>query len=87
MQVGLLETGQSFPFWIRNQTVLHLRVAIAEPDGVVKLGMGTELAVAPRPRQRQQIIGDGQGSSKTLLPRAQDVTWVRMQVLCPTVTL
>eukprot|EP00899_Mesostigma_viride_P012537 jgi/Mesvir1/21284/Mv21678-RA.2 len=46
-QVGVLEQGQRFPFWVRRKTLLHLRAVAMEPATLVKLVRGAELFVAP----------------------------------------
>ena len=73
--------GQYFPFWVNHQSVLHLKVASMEPADLVKLGIGLELAVAPRPRMRAQLLGSSQEAGEASAPKAQDVAWLRMQVL------
>lgn len=74
----MLRRGQYFPFWVNHQSVLHLKVASTEPAELVKLGIGLELAVAPRPRNRPQLLASSQEAGIT--PSARDVAWLRVQV-------
>lgn len=76
-----MQSGQSFPFWVGGHTVLHLRVSKAEPASVVKLGVGLELAVAPRPRQRKESIAAPRPASAVTNSDPRDALWLRMQVL------
>ena len=50
-QVGVVQVGQAFPFWVRHQTVLRMKVSTALPASLVRLVPGSEVAVAPRPRR------------------------------------
>ena len=50
-QVGVVQLGQAFPFWVRHQTVLRMKVSTALPASLVRLVPGSEVAVAPRPRR------------------------------------
>lgn len=81
MQVGVLKVGQYFPFWINHQSVLHLKVASTEPTELVKLGIGLELAVAPRPRKRTQLLNSSPEAATPPMPGARDVAWLRMEVI------
>ncbi len=74
--------GEPFPFWMRGQALLVLKVASAAPDDVVRLAPGAEVSIAPRPRVRkQQASGNAQS-----VPAAQDEkpelppAWFRIQV-------
>lgn len=79
-QVGVLKAGQYFPFWVNHQSVLHLKVAATEPAGLIKLGIGLELIVAPRPRKRSQLPTISHEKDTPSMPTARDVAWIRMQV-------
>ena len=79
-QVGVLKAGQYFPFWVNHQSVLHLKVAATEPANLVKLGIGLELIVAPRPRKRSQLLSSSHENEAPSMPAARDVAWIRMQV-------
>ena len=74
--------GQPFPFWMRGQAVLILKVASAAPDDVVRLAPGAEVSIAPRPRIRKQQASD----TPTSLPAAHSpepallTAWFRIQV-------
>ena len=46
-QVGVVAAGQVFPFWVRNQAVVRLRVTSTAPGPVVRLVRGSELVIAP----------------------------------------
>ena len=78
-----MEAGRPFPFWVRGQAVLTLRVASAEPADVVRLTRGAEVAVAPRPRAWARapdlaagsLAADSPGAGSTASP-----SWLRLQV-------
>lgn len=55
-QVGVVQAGQAFPVWVRG-ALLFLRVTSTAPAPVVRLVLGAELAVAPRPRLRKDSSG------------------------------
>lgn len=55
-QVGVVQAGQAFPVWVRG-ALLFLRVTSTAPAPVVRLVLGAELAVAPRPRLRKDSGG------------------------------
>ena len=59
MQVGVVRVGQPFPFWVRSQMQLILKVSAAVPADLVRLVVGAEVAVAPRPRSRPPAPGGG----------------------------
>ena len=77
--------GETFPFWMRGQALLILKVTTAAPDDVVRLVPGAEVSIAPRPRVRkQQASGTPQSvpaadGEKPELPPA----WFRIQVPYP----
>ena len=81
-QVGVVCKGEPFPFWMRGQALLVLKVATAAPDDVVRLAPGAEVSIAPRPRVRkQQASGTPQAvpaadGERPELPPA----WFRIQV-------
>lgn len=74
--------GAPFPFWMRGQALLILKVSTAAPDDVVRLAPGAEVSIAPRPRVRKQQASD----TPTAMPAAQDKesslpsAWFRIQV-------
>ena len=82
VQVGVVCKGEPFPFWMRGQALLILRVATTAPDEVVRLAAGTEVSIAPRPRARKQQAGE----APTAVPAAQaqgpssSSAWFRIQV-------
>ena len=85
MQVGVVSVGQPFPFWVRGQSVLTLRVATARPEPVVRLALGAEVSVAPCPRVRPQAQAEVNGASVDAPSDASAVpaTWLRLQVSIP----
>ena len=82
VQVGVVCKGVPFPFWMRGQAVLTLRVVTAAPDDVVRLAPGAEVSIAPRPRVRKHQASNNPMSmpavsgEKPSLPPA----WSRIQV-------
>lgn len=87
-QVGVVRVGQPFPFWVRSQMQIILKVSAAVPADLVRLVAGAEVAVAPQPRSRPPLA-----DSRILAPseaavdgeeetgeRAQTVVWLRIQV-------
>ena len=90
-QVGVVRVGQPFPFW-RGATQLNLRVSAAVPADLVRLAAGSEVAVAPRPRQRPAAASGGgsvavENGSATEQDAQQPgvkgtMTWLRVQVVC-----
>lgn len=89
MQVGVVQTDQAFPFWVRQQTVLLLKVTTAHPASLVRLVPGAEVAVAPRPRRpfvQHNVLKDTDLNAAPAAcqqePACTD-TWLRLQVrLC-----
>ena len=86
-QVGVVQVGQAFPFWVRHQTVLRMKVSTALPASLVGLVPGSEVAVAPRPRRtlaQQNALqsGDVQATAAAALEEQADHTDVclRLQV-------
>lgn len=82
VQVGVVCKGVPFPFWMRGQAVLTLRVVTAAPDDVVRLAPGAEVSIAPRPRARKYQASNNpmsmpavSGEKPSLLP-----AWFRIQV-------
>lgn len=81
-QVGVVCKGRPFPFWMRGQAVLTLRVVTAAPNDVVRLAPGAEVSIAPRPRVRPQLASNNPMSTSAgaegdpTLPPA----WFRIQV-------
>lgn len=72
--------GQEFPFWVRQQTPLFLRVCSAEPASLVRLTRGLELAIAPRPRQRvQRAVLSASLAADDESPQPSEVSWLRIQ--------
>lgn len=47
----MVQVGVAFPFWVRQQTMLQMKVSTALPASLVRLAAGAEVAVAPRPRR------------------------------------
>ena len=82
MQVGVVTVGQPFPFWVRGQSVLTLRVATARPEPVVRLALGAEVSVAPCPRVKPQAQAEMNGATVDAQPAASSApaTWLRIQV-------
>ena len=86
MQVGVVEVGRPFPFWVRGQALLTLQVATASPASVVRLTRGAEVAVAPRPRVRPQLASLPSGAladaarSNGTAATAAPCAWLRLQV-------
>lgn len=82
MQVGVVCKGIPFPFWMRGQAVLTLRVVSADPDDVVRLAPGAEVSIAPRPRVHEHKVSNNPVSLPTstkedaIIPPA----WFRIQV-------
>jgi hypothetical protein len=73
--------GQPFPFWVRGQSVLTLRVSMAKPEAMVRLAPGVEVSVAPRPRRRPQALSkDAQEHDGGLGPAWIPPAWLRLQV-------
>lgn len=88
-QVGVVQTGQAFPFWVRHQSVLYLKVTTAHPASLVRLVAGAEVAVAPRPRRalHQQSIATEADLIATPAAPSQEQqqcgnTWLRLQGVC-----
>lgn len=78
-----MSVGQPFPFWVRGQSVLSLRVATASPEPVVRLALGAEVCVAPCPRVRPQAPAAADGAAlngQQSLLSAAPATWLRLQV-------
>eukprot|EP00798_Chlamydomonas_sp_ICE-L_P003773 gene3773-13838_t len=50
-QVAIAVPNQPFAVWVRNQSVIHLRTVSCTPSTIVRLVAGSELHVAPKPRQ------------------------------------
>lgn len=85
LQVGVVQVGQAFPFWVRQQTVLQLKVSTALPASLVRLAVGAEVAIAPRPRRtlaQQKALLPGASSTSSQSGSAEDQadTWLRLQV-------
>ncbi|KAK9907564.1 hypothetical protein WJX75_006024 [Coccomyxa subellipsoidea] len=80
-QVGVVSVGQPFPFWVRGQSVLTLRVATARPEPVVRLSLGAEVSVAPCPRVKPQAQAEMNGATVDAQPAASSApaTWLRIQ--------
>ena len=80
-----MRVGQPFPFW-RGATQLNLRVSAAVPADLVRLVAGSEVAVAPRPRQRPSALRDGaltaEKDQKAEATEEVDTSpvWLRLQV-------
>lgn len=94
-QVGVVRVGQPFPFWVRSQMQIILKVSAAVPADLVRLVAGAEVAVAPQPRSRPHM-----SDSRFLAPSeaavdggeetgesAQRVVWLRIQVCVEVVRL
>lgn len=61
VQVGLVRVGQPFPFWVRNQTQLRLKVSAAVPADLVRLVPGSEVtSLVEATAQPLQIPMNGQ---------------------------
>lgn len=84
-QVGVVAVGQPFPFWVRKNTMLTLRVSAAVPADLVRLVHGSEVYVAPRPRQRAVppvgAVGSGAAANALRAPAPPlPPVWLRIQV-------
>lgn len=89
VQVGVVQAGQAFPFWARQQTKLLLKVTTAHPASLVQLARDSEVAVAPRPRRalaQQNVLRDTDLKSAPASSQQESAgpdTWLRLQVkLC-----
>jgi len=89
VQVGVVQAGQAFPFWARQQTKLLLKVTTAHPASLVQLVRDSEVAVAPRPRRtlaQQNVLKDTDLKSAPASSQQESAgpdTWLRLQVkLC-----
>lgn len=89
VQVGVVQAGQAFPFWARQQTKLLLKVTTAHPASLVQLVRDSEVAVAPRPRRtlaQQSLLKDTHLKSAPASLHQESGgpdTWLRLQVkLC-----
>ncbi len=89
MQVGVVQAGQAFPFWARQQTKLLLKVTTAHPASLVQLVRDSEVAVAPRPRRalaQQNVLKDTDLQSAPASSEQESAgpdAWLRLQVkLC-----
>ena len=89
VQVGVVQAGQAFPFWARQQTKLLLKVTTAHPASLVQLVRDSEVAVAPRPRRtlaQQNVLKDTDLKSAPASSEQESAgpdTWLRLQVkLC-----
>ena len=84
----MLSHGQTFPIYLHNNTVVRLQVESMQPAGFacLRLGHGSEIAVAPKPRassasrpapDAQQFVSDSERPSSITLrllpPWAADV--------------
>ncbi|KAL0051151.1 hypothetical protein WJX82_002808 [Trebouxia sp. C0006] len=84
-QVGVVQAGQAFPFWARQQTKLLLKVTTAHPASLVQLVRDSEVAVAPRPRRtlaQQNILKDTDLKSAPASSEQESAgsdTWLRLQ--------
>lgn len=74
--------GIPFPFWMRGQAVLTLRVVSADPDDVVRLAPGAEVSIAPRPRLRAHKASNDPMSLPTSTKEDPNLppAWFRIQV-------
>ena len=90
LQVGVVAVGQPFPVWVNAQTALTLKVSAAVPADLVRLVLGAEMAVAPRPRVKATTpvaaaakLPNGRGSSAEAQPTKAappPPAWLRIQV-------
>ena len=85
----MVQTGQAFPFWVRQQSVLYLKVTTAHPASLVRLVTGAEVAVAPRPRralhQQNQVAEADLNRESAAASQEQQQggeCWLRLQVSC-----
>ncbi|KAA6429601.1 MAG: peroxisome biogenesis 1-like [Trebouxia sp. A1-2] len=84
-QVGVVQAGQAFPFWARQQTKLLLKVTTAHPASLVQLARDSEVAVAPRPRRalaQQNVLRDTDLKSAPASSQQESAgpdTWLRLQ--------
>ena len=81
-----MELDQPFPFWVRKQIKLLLKVTTAHPGSLVRLVAGSEVAVAPRPRRhfgQQAVITDSEFKHDGVSENDEPAdTWLRLQVIC-----
>ena len=80
MQVGVVCKGVPFPFWMRGQAVLTLRVVSAAPDDVVRLAPGAEVSIAPQPRVRPKATSTKAASIASADQPSVPPAWFRIQV-------
>ena len=52
-QVGVVQVGSPLGLWAHNRVLIRVKVTAVEPGPVARLGMGTEVRVAPRARPRE----------------------------------
>ena len=84
VQVGVVCKGVPFPFWLRGQAVLTLRVVSAAPEDVVRLAPGAEVSIAPRPRVRPKAAGTEAAPIASADQPSGPPAWFRIQVgACP----
>ena len=85
----MVRVGQPFPFWVRSQMQLILKVSAAVPADLVRLVAGAEVAVAPRPRSRPPAPGGGilapaeaaaEEAEGDYGEEVQKLMWLRVQV-------
>lgn len=77
-QVHVLQKGQEFPFWVRNNRPIQLRVAGAKPSNVCCAVDGTELLVAPCSRKGHEINGDAAADLGALPDTQGKPAWLRV---------
>jgi SpoVK/Ycf46/Vps4 family AAA+-type ATPase len=52
-QINVVTAQSVFPFWIRDRLLIKLCLKSPAPSGFVKLGLLSEVAVAPKPRSQR----------------------------------
>ncbi|KAL0752090.1 hypothetical protein Bca101_034093 [Brassica carinata] len=77
-QVRILHEAMKFPLWLHDRTVIRFAVVSTfPPKGVVQLVAGTEVAVAPKRRERNLNAKKGPDASNKdvkIMLRVQDTT-------------
>ena len=75
LQVGLVEEGVCFPFWVHKGTCVHLRASSVTPGPLAKLCIGSELVVSPQLRQPMLPLGPATQPR----PLRTSTCWLRVQ--------
>lgn len=68
-QVATVLSNSTIPIWINSSTMIRLNVKETVPAGIVRLAEGTEVIVAPKPRNVASKNADPQESKKSARPK------------------